>query len=105
MDEMIENGWRVIRFQGDSFAPDDECIVIESPLTIMLNGEEFATIVCTPTNIHGLLVGFLASEGIIRFYDDIKDVTIDQQKGFAYVELQGTLSNIHNHHSKRHIGY
>ncbi|HLR81002.1 MAG TPA: formate dehydrogenase accessory sulfurtransferase FdhD [Bacillota bacterium] len=104
MDEMIENGWRVIRFQGDSFAPDDECIVIESPLTIMLNGEEFATIVCTPTNIHELLVGFLASEGIIRFYDDIKDVTIDQQKGFAYVELHRTLSDIHKHHSKRFIG-
>src|SRR5699024_1426525 len=37
-------------------------------------------------------------------YDDIKDVTIDQQKGFAYVELHGTLSDIHKHHSKRFIG-
>src|SRR5699024_7973463 len=104
MDAMSENGWRGVRFQGDSFAPDDHCIVIASPVTTMRYGEEFATSVCTPTNIHELLVGFLASERIIRFYDDIKDVTIDQQKGFAYVELHGTLSDIHKHHSKRFIG-
>src|SRR5699024_6663049 len=46
----------------------------------------------------------LASEGIIRFYDDIKDVTIDQQKGFAYVELHRTLSDFQKHLRKRFIG-
>ena len=29
----------------------------------MVNGEEFATIICSPTNMEELVLGFLASEG------------------------------------------
>ena len=36
-----------------------------SLLTIMVNGEEFATIICSPTNMEELVLGFLASEGAI----------------------------------------
>ncbi len=35
---------------------------LQFPLTIMANGEEFATVICSPTNLEELVIGFLASE-------------------------------------------
>ena len=104
MEEIVRNDWEVIRFRNDSFFTDQEVIATESPFTIVVNGEEFATIVCTPTNMRELLVGFLASEGIIRFYDDIESLTVDQPRGFAYVDINTSLKDIHKNHSKRFIG-
>ncbi len=44
----------------------------EFPLTIMVNGEEFATVICSPTNLEELVIGFLASEGAILKRDELK---------------------------------
>src|SRR5699024_8101525 len=54
---------------------------------IMLNGSQYATIVCTPKNLREMIIGFLATEGLIRFVSDIKEFTMDDVKGFAYIEL------------------
>jgi FdhD protein len=65
---------------------EDE-IAVEYALTIKLDGEEFATLVCTPTDLTDLVVGFLASEGILRSTDQIKRLTLDEDTGFAYVDM------------------
>ena len=31
----------------------------------MVNGKEFATVICSPTHLEELVIGFLASEGAI----------------------------------------
>ena len=49
----------------------------EFPLTIMVNGEEFATVICSPTNLEELVIGFLA-EGAILKRDELKSVLIDE---------------------------
>lgn len=64
----------------------------EFPLTIMVNGEEFATVICSPTNLEELVIGFLASEGAILKRDELKSVLIDDSKGFAHVELNKDLA-------------
>lgn len=79
-------------------------IVTEMPLTIMLNGEEFATMVCSPEHLEELTIGFLASEGFIRKNDEIKSISIDEGKGIAYVELHVKVTTSHEFHSKRMIG-
>jgi FdhD protein len=93
----------IMRFDGKGFYEQEDDIAIEFPLTVMLDGQEFATMVCTPTEMEELVVGFLASEGVIRTYDEIQTMSIDDSKGFAYVELV-TKKEILNHHSKRFIG-
>lgn len=65
----------------------------EFPLTIMVNGEEFATVICSPTNLEELVIGFLASEGAILKRDELKSVLIDDSKGFAHVELNKDLGD------------
>lgn len=104
MNDSTITYWESARFNGEHCIIEDDPIAIEFPLTIMLNGEEFATMVCTPTNIRELMIGFLASEGIIRFIDDISSISIDEEDGFAYVEIDRPIDQLEQDHSKRFIG-
>lgn len=104
MIELKQNEWEVIRFDGTSLSYEEEEVAAEFPLTVVLNGEEFATIVCSPSSLHELLVGFLASEGIIRGYDEITKLSIDEDRGFAYIEMDKPIESIQHNHSKRFIG-
>lgn len=104
MSDMTENGWEIVRFHGKERWTVEEEVVEEFPLTILLNGEEFATLVCSPTNLEELIIGFLASEGIIRLYEEIKSLIIDENRGFAYIELFREYNFSQQDHSKRFIG-
>ncbi len=95
---------QIVKFTGDSFIEQEDDIAVESALTIILDGEEFATIVCSPSEIEELVVGFLASEGIIRVFQDIQSIQVDEEKGFAYVDLLNKSSVQKEFHSKRFIG-
>ncbi|WP_248931079.1 formate dehydrogenase accessory sulfurtransferase FdhD [Paenibacillus hamazuiensis] len=64
---------------------EDE-VAAEFPLTLKVDGTEFATIVCTPSDLEDLAVGFLASEGVIRTAGDLARLTLDAGKGFVYAE-------------------
>lgn len=103
-DRVIENGWETVRFHGEDFSIEEETIAIEFPITVMLNGEEFATMVCSPIDIRELIIGFLASEGIIRTFKEIDQLSIDQDRGFAYIEISKPLDHLQHDHSKRFIG-
>ncbi|WP_042148584.1 formate dehydrogenase accessory sulfurtransferase FdhD [Paucisalibacillus sp. EB02] len=104
MSDIRKEPFEIIRFHGKDAIRVEEEIVEEFPLTIILNGDEFATIVCSPTNLEELVIGFLASEGIIRFYKEIKNIAIDENKGFAYVELYREIDKENIYHSKRFVG-
>lgn len=103
-DQTTQDGWKTVHFNGSTPTTQDETIAVEYPLTVMINGEEFATMVCTPTDVRDLVIGFLASEGLIRFFDEIKSIQIDTDQGFAHVELFKSLENYDHDHSKRFIG-
>ncbi|MEX2416700.1 MAG: formate dehydrogenase accessory sulfurtransferase FdhD [Paenibacillaceae bacterium] len=79
-------------------------VATEYPLTIHMHDEEFATIVCTPSNLTELTVGFLASEGMIHSYEEIKSLSIDSAKGIAYVDLHHKSTIDPAIFSKRRIG-
>jgi FdhD protein len=104
MNDVNEESFEIIRFNGKEGIRVEEEIVCEFPLTIILNGEEFATMVCSPTNLKELVIGFLASEGIIRLYEEIKTIAIDETMGFAYVEIYREIDKANMDHSKRIIG-
>jgi FdhD protein len=93
----------VLRVQDDQFEWAEDEVVTEYPLTIFLNDEEFATIVCTPTDLEEMVIGFLASEGAIRDYAEIKQLTVDENSGFAYVDLQQQTILSQQFYNKRRI--
>jgi FdhD protein len=53
----------------------------EFPLTIMLNGEQLVTVLCSPGDLEALAVGFLFSEGMIRAKEEITGLTLDEERG------------------------
>lgn len=93
MNRDINYNQKIIRYEdGELFETYDD-YVTEFPLTIMVNGEEFATVICSPTNLKELVLGFLASEGVILKRKELKQLDIDDSKGFAHVEI---TYNVHD---------
>jgi FdhD protein len=93
----------VLKISTEQHGWEEDEIVTEYPLTIFLNDEEFATIVCTPADLEEMVIGFLAAEGAIKQYDEIKQLTIDEAQGFAYVDLHQETILSQSFYSKRRI--
>ncbi|MFC4556900.1 formate dehydrogenase accessory sulfurtransferase FdhD [Virgibacillus kekensis] len=79
--------WQTAKYHHHLKMTEDDEVARESAITIMINGEQYATIVCTLESIAEMAYGFLASEGIIRSPDQVKSLTIDKAKGFVYLDL------------------
>jgi len=79
--------WEITRYNQQLRTQVEDEIARETALTININGDQYATVVCTPNSLYELVVGFLASEGIIFSYKQIKSLTVDEYAGFAHVEL------------------
>lgn len=94
----------IVRYNQNGMQEAEDDVATEYPLTLMLDGEEFATIVCTPSDLEDMVIGFLAAEGVIRFPEQIRKLVIDQQGGFAYVDTNIKWTASHNDGMKRIIG-
>jgi len=101
---ITHDGWEIIRYEENISIHKKDTLAVESPLTIQLNGNEFATLVCSPSHLEDLVCGFLASEGIIYTLDDIQELSVDMERGFAHVTLNRVIDPSHFDHSKRFIG-
>jgi FdhD protein len=66
-----------------------DTVVRELPLTIFLNGKELVTTLCSPVDLEYLVIGILASEGILGSKDEIKSLEVDDEAGVACVETKG----------------
>jgi len=60
-------------------------VIQEMPITVLLNGREVVTLLCTGSNLEALAVGFLRSEMLINKPYDIQNITLDEKKGEVYV--------------------
>ena len=63
-------------------------VVTEFPLTIILNNQELVTLLCSPTNLKYLAIGFLFSEGLVKDKDEIGEIMVDDQSGVVRVETK-----------------
>jgi FdhD protein len=81
----------IYRYENGQFTQFERPVVREQPLTIVTNGVELATFLCTPVQLDYLTVGFLAFEGIIRGPEDIRELDVDAENGVVEVELTTEL--------------
>jgi FdhD protein len=56
--------------------PTESEVISEKMLSIFVNGQELATIMCTPIHQDALGLGFLANEGVIHSLDDVELVQV-----------------------------
>lgn len=64
-------------------------VVVESPLTVTLNGTELVRFLCTPVDLEAQVVGFLWLEGLISGLDDVVVLRACAEDGAADVVLAG----------------
>ncbi|MBF0738093.1 formate dehydrogenase accessory sulfurtransferase FdhD [Staphylococcus arlettae] len=103
MSKDVLNNQPIVRYENGELVESHDHYVTEFPLTIMVNGQEFATVICSPNNLTELVVGFLASEGVILKRDELKSIQIDDSKGFAHIELTKDLGERVEYSTKRMI--
>jgi FdhD protein len=93
----------ITRYENGNVEKIDDDIATEKPFTIKLNEKEFATLVCTPEDIEDMVIGFLASEGVIRKFADIEDLWVQEKEGFVHAKTNYSNPFYEKFHSKRYI--
>lgn len=75
----------VLHVDRGGSGPRTERAAREFPLTIMLNGEQLVTVLCSPGDLEALAVGFLFSEGMIRDREEVRRLTLDSERGIVRI--------------------
>jgi FdhD protein len=70
---------KVIRYQkyeSGKWESHDAGIIVESPVSLTVNGKVWLTFMCTPVNLEAMSAGFLYNEGIIQSMEEVEDVRV-----------------------------
>lgn len=87
---------KVLRITETDRQPQDDSVAREYPLTIILNNQELATLLCSPSEPHYLATGFLVSTGLLQNRSDIKNITYDQRTGSVRVDTNKIINGNHD---------
>ncbi|WP_270181546.1 formate dehydrogenase accessory sulfurtransferase FdhD [Alkalihalobacillus sp. CinArs1] len=94
---------RIVSYQDGTFVEKEDTIALEKPLTIRVNGLEFATVVCTPDDLEELVIGFLASEGVVTSHKMIEEMLFNDGQGIVNVKAKTNVSLETKAYTKRKI--
>jgi len=76
----------ILKAKGPLLEWVEDEVVREVPLTIHYNGEEIATLLCSPSQTEELVYGFLLNEGFIRIPEDVYKIRYDPSDHLVWVE-------------------
>lgn len=65
-----------------------DSIVIEIPLTIILNDQEFTTLLCSPTKLKELAIGHLLAESLIASASDIVSLDLNEKTFVLRIKIK-----------------
>ncbi len=65
-----------IRYHAGTWEALGSGVIVETPVTLTVNGKVWLTFMCTPTDIEALAVGFLYNEGVIAAAGDIEVIKV-----------------------------
>jgi FdhD protein len=75
------------RFSGEGWGRASVHVPSEMALAIYVNRQELVTILCTPTRLNCLVLGFLYAEGIISGTGDVASMRVCEEESLADVLL------------------
>ena len=76
------------RFSGDGWEKTSANVPSEMALAIYVNRQELVTILCTPSKLNCLVLGFLYAEGIITGIEDVASMRVCEEDSLAEVTLK-----------------
>ena len=75
------------RFTDEGWVRTPTHVPSEMDMTIYVNQQELVTVLCTPTKLNCLVLGFLYDEGIISSMKDIASMRVCEDDSLADVRL------------------
>jgi FdhD protein len=69
----------------------DAGVIVESPVSLTVNGQAWLTFMCTPNQLEALAVGFLYNEGLVESLDEIASVYVCERGDNVDVWLNHAL--------------
>jgi len=64
------------RYEFKKWEHFDAETIVETPVSLTVNGKVWLTFMCTPVHLEELVVGFLYNEGIIESMSEVEDVRV-----------------------------
>lgn len=83
----------VQRVTEDARTDIEDVVARELPLTIILNERELVTLLCSPSQLDSLAVGFLFSEGFLTSRDEIQGIIVDDRRGVVRVKISADIED------------
>jgi FdhD protein len=77
----------ILKISGANVEGVIDEVASELPIKLVLNNEQFVTLLCTPAELEELAVGFLLSEGLLRQRSAIRKIEILEQEATVRIEL------------------
>ena len=77
----------IVRVSAGTMNTKKDLVIREIPFSILVNGKEIVTLLCSPGKLDYLAVGFLLSEGLIKNNSIIKGINVGKDGHYANVDL------------------
>ena len=67
---------QLVQFRTDQSLHEEAETIVETPVSLTVNGSTWLTFMCTPVLLEEMAIGFLFNEGVIARIDEVADVRV-----------------------------
>lgn len=78
----------IVRIDQDGRRTQEDLVISEHALTITLNDRQFVTMLCSPSDLEALGLGFLLSEGVIKSSEDVESFSLSDDGSELQIYLK-----------------
>jgi len=84
----------IIRMKGDDIEEVTDQVASEIGFTLNVNEKQVVTLLCTPSELDAMAIGFLLSEGILKNRESLLDVQMNEKEFTVSVTLKDLPDDI-----------
>lgn len=93
----------ILKVAGSSIEGAVDEVAAELPVRLVLNNEPLVTLLCTPSELEELAVGFLLSEGLLRERSSLMKLAVSDNGPSVEIEIAGLPNGWEKQFEKRTI--
>lgn len=93
----------IIRLKGEQLEETTDQVASEIGFTLNVNDKQVVTLLCTPSELDAMAIGFLLSEGILRDRESMLEVKVDEKTFTVSVRLAHIADDIDASFNKKTI--
>jgi len=93
----------IIRFKGDQVEEATDQVASEVGFSLRVNDRQVVTLLCSPSELEAMAIGFLLSEGLLKERSALMDIQVNEKEFTVAVTLKGLHENIDDAFHKKTI--